>query len=236
MNYPRNMIVEKVQERHGETLHPVEVNGETLYRKVPVLKTVGVFVGINDAVDGIGCIRTGWSRCKLQPSSVEHAPEGIYDPFNMERAVDRACFNMLSPTTVPIGRNFAKKFEAFKGRCERYFKDVSYVCDNGVCRKINRIAPIRKATASNEAFLASLFGKELLKVMEQVGMPLDQMADFYKLPEFAYLTKGLGIQMPKVEMPKVAQMPLPPEIQRVVSALEKIIGPVKIVGPVQVRL
>lgn len=158
--YPKNMLVETVRERKGGVLQPV-----------------GVMVGINDAADGISCIRTGWSRCKLPPV-LPKAPtigvdmtyldmEGLRikyvnaldkyrrdvkssDSFNMERGVAEACQNILFPSKLPVGRNFGKKYAAFQDRCLRYFRDVTLVLDNGKTRSVApRISRRKGSMGSN---------------------------------------------------------------------------------------
>jgi hypothetical protein len=136
---------------------------EVTYRKVPVLVPVGVMVGINDAVNGVGCIRIGWSRCRLPPANkpVEipdeylklMTPEGISkyhaalsdykkavensDKFDMERGIAQAIQNMTTmaiadkAVNIPTGRGFRSKYDTFRTRCYRYFKDVRDVVENG---------------------------------------------------------------------------------------------------------
>jgi len=70
---------------------------------------VGTFIGLKEN----GSIRTGWSRC--------HADIDIFDK---ELGVAFACQNILIPKTVPVGRNFSKKYANFQERCSRYFKDA----------------------------------------------------------------------------------------------------------------
>jgi hypothetical protein len=70
---------------------------------------VGTFIGFKEN----GSIRTGWSRC--------HADIDIFDK---ELGVAFACQNILIPKTVPVGRNFSKKYANFQERCSRYFKDA----------------------------------------------------------------------------------------------------------------
>ena len=158
-NYPRTMLVQTVCERRGTIMLPVDKNGKKcarvpaeskatqLYAEFPNLVPIGVFVGIND----FGCIRMGWSRCRLAPKKIPDdqlvlmRPEvqaeynrkvANSDVFNMERGVAEAMKNMLLAIPAPVGRGFAKRFNAFKQRCLYYFKDAIYIQEGA---KINAI-------------------------------------------------------------------------------------------------
>lgn len=126
MKYPKNMLIQTVKGN---------VNGK--------IQPIGVFVGIND----VGCVRVGWSKCRLPPSIipekylVKMRSEYIEaykkelvnsDKFDLDRGIAEALKHIMVPSKVPVGRNFEKKFKAFEQRCRYYFKDAICVqLDNG---------------------------------------------------------------------------------------------------------
>jgi len=153
MKIPRSMLVETVMERKGEKMVQVESltdDSTALYKKVPNLIPVGVFVGINDH----GIIRIGHSKAKLPPKEIpsdllhlmradaimayEKARKNS-DTFSKERGIAHAFQNMLLGATVPTGRGYSQKYEAFKKRCIRYFKDLPAICENGQVTMVQRV-------------------------------------------------------------------------------------------------
>jgi len=191
MQIPRNMLVETVFEHKGNRFEPVGkqgLNGETkqtLYRKVQILKPVGVFVGINDH----GLIRVGFSKCKLPPTVIaedilyQMRPEFITkyedarrnsDVFDKERGIAQALGNMLVPSKVPTGRRFRQKYTAFKQRCIRYFKDVPAIDVGGKVEVIDRSQMVYAGSAE--------FG-QLMKMVSTIvgdigaGMWMDSLKD-----------------------------------------------------------
>jgi hypothetical protein len=206
------MLVETVYERHGHRFEPVvqtpeekAAKKEVLFRKMPVIVPIGVMVGINDPANGLGAIRTGWSRCKLPPFNKPevisdrmfrmltatgkrqyHAAHAAYDKavadsdkFNLERGVSEAMKHIFMPADLPKGRGFGKKYAAFQDRCNRYFKDVKAILSNGIVTPNPRYeVPVKKMSPSAEAVLSSIFGKDLLNQMIKIaGPPPQEMLD-----------------------------------------------------------
>lgn len=215
MTENRNMLVETVFERRGERYEPIQppkgekdakdAKAEVLFRKVPNLIPVGVMVGVNDVANGLGCIRTGWSRCKLPPAVAPMVipdeylklmkPAGLRkyhdahkaheqavknsDSFSMERGIAQACQHIMLPANLPKGRGFGKKYAKFQDRCNRYFKDVNVVCDNGKVSKNPRYVP--PMTAEVQEVFESIFGKEIFgQMIRSFGPPPSDVVGLVK--------------------------------------------------------
>jgi hypothetical protein len=161
MGYPNNVLIETVLERRGDKMIPVFPEGERkvnangqkmkpdMFRKVPNMIPVGVFVGVR-----VGkVIFTGWSRCKVMPAQMQalaNLPievqkllrheiqeelrdcESDCNVFDRERGIGEAFKSMLLPKPVPCGRGFGTKFDIFKRRCTYYFKEATHMMVNGV--------------------------------------------------------------------------------------------------------
>lgn len=294
------MLVETVHERHGSRMEPIPQTAEEkaakkeiLFRKVPVIIPVGVMVGINDVANGIGAIRTGWSRCKLppfeKPETISdnmfnmltaegkrqyHAAHAAYekavkdsDKFDLERGISEAMRVILmgdkkpnGESGLPKGRGFAKKYAAFQDRCNRYFRDVKGILQDGVVIPNPRFTPpVRKLSPSGEAMLASVLGKDLVAELIKIGGPPSQdiialaetiaklQPDLAKLPKVnpsapARFTAPSGWSsclcpsctarrnQQGVNLANTLLSSLPPEIQQVVKMLENQLGPMKIIG------
>lgn len=212
MTSRNNMLVQVVRERRGGVLQPV-----------------GVMVGINDIADGIGCVRTGWSRCHLPPVHAPATipdeylslmkPEGIRkyhaahkahenavknsDKFNKERGIAQAIQNMLTFPPVPSGRGFGRKYARFQGRCNNYFQDAQFFIDNGKTTRIPRLPRTPKNEVKGEDVLKDLLGIDLFN-------------------SFVKTNPALMAGLPMAS--------LPPGIRRLAQMLEQVVGPVKIVG------
>jgi hypothetical protein len=298
----RNVLVETVHERKGfrfepipQTAEEIAAKAEQTFRKVPILIPVGVMVGVNDIANGVGCIRTGWSRCKLppaiQPPSIPaeympflnktgvrklHAAKAAHakavknsDEWTMERGMAFAMQNLLIPSPVPTGRGFARKYAAFQTRCNRYFKDVEWTLVNNVAvrnpmyqRPAPKVTPASllgigsprtgNGKAAQLKMLFNMLGgeegvKQMMKIAPIPGLTEQQVIDILsgkvQLPErkpgaicncpicteMRQKAKGMGGNI----APAMPNIPLPPELQQIVRALEKIVGPVKIVGAVR---
>jgi hypothetical protein len=203
MQIPRNMLVETVMERKGERFEVVgtqTVMGEksnTLYRKVPIMKPVGVFVGINDH----SIIRLGFSKCKLPPAIIpeeilcQMRPEFITkyedarrnsDVFNKDNGIAMAMRNMLVPSKVPTGRGFAQKYAAFKQRCIRYFKDVPAMDVGGKIEMIDRDSAPKAEVISD---LSSL-----MKMVETIMGPINVTGSLWNELNFSSI-------LPQTEKP-----------------------------------
>jgi len=232
----QNMLTQTVFENRGTKFVPVLPKGQgklpkgqepKTFRKVPNKVPVGVFVGINDVANGVGCIRTGWSKCHLAPMT---APvtipekylklmkvEGIRkyekelkahenavknsDVFNFEQGVAYAMQNIISPSNVPAGKGFAKKYAKFQERCKKYFADVNMVCENGVVTPVVRkVKPHRLLDQRGMQTFEELWGNFM-----QATNPIKPM---------------VSINHPS----------LPPEIKEMARFLQTVIGPMKVVG------
>lgn len=160
MSYPNNVLIETVLERRGDKMIPiipeetrVNKNGQKmkpdLFRKVPNMIPVGVFVGVRMG----SVIFVGWSRCKVMPAQMQalanlpmdvqkllrhEIQEDLRDcesdcnVFDRERGIGEAFKSMLLPKTVPCGRGFKTKLDIFKRRCTYYFKEATHMMVNGV--------------------------------------------------------------------------------------------------------
>ena len=160
----KNMLVETVRDYRGDNF--IEVNAdadvgtlwlrsieEQLYRRVANRVPIGVFVGINDH----NCIRVGWSRCKLAPDFIpphilnRFRPEEKQDylnaikdsdRFNLNRGITEAIRNIHVPVAPPVHRGFARRFNVFKVRCERYFQNATFIDDrDGEIRHLTMSIP-----------------------------------------------------------------------------------------------
>lgn len=242
------MLVETVYERKGFRMEPIPqtveekaAKKEVLFRKVPVIFPVGVMVGINDVADGVGCIRTGWSRCKLPPTTKptvlpedvvnDLTPEGKQkyfaahaaynkackdsDGFDIERGIAECCKHILlgdkrpnGTSTMPHGRGFGRKYQQFKIRCQRYFKDVYGTCEDGKTGKNPHYKMSKKQAVS---ILAGLFAEAMIRdVQRNAG--------------------GSNVSAIPGMTPVTDKTPLPPEIREIQKGLETIMGPLRIVG------
>jgi hypothetical protein len=128
----KKMLIQRVHE--SKTTGMKDINGKPIKVSYPV----GVFIGMNDK----GCIRVGWSRCRLAPAPIPKEifkllrPEVIAkhaekvknsDEFDLEHGINQACRNILECKTAPHGRGFNKKFQKFEKRCISYFKDATCI-------------------------------------------------------------------------------------------------------------
>lgn len=162
MNYPRNMLIQRVRE---------EIKGH--------FQSVGVFVGINDN----GVIRCGFSKCHLPPTVIPEKylvlmredvqlkyRKGVInsDTFNLQRGISEACRHIFAPIEVPRhGREFARKYADFRFRCMRYFKDaqkvqaldgIVYDIPKDIVRSLKKVPVIAPKKSARKVLINGVIG------------------------------------------------------------------------------
>jgi hypothetical protein len=78
---------------------------------------IGVLAATNNDIDPDN-VFIGWSLCKLSAG----------DKFDAERGVEIAYERSRKCSVAPIPMSIVPRYEAFKHRCNKYFKNKTVIC------------------------------------------------------------------------------------------------------------